>query len=201
VPLTAAAKKIALDAVAAGTTPTASITHVGMFRWSEAAKALTTPFGVASTDTFTSTAHGYANGDLLILTAVTGGAGLTVGDAFYVIGSTANTFQLARVSGGTAVDFTTDITAGSVRRLVEWSGGSYARVAVAWSAAAAVSESITDSTNGAVIQAPSGVTADYEAGFSALTAGTLLALDTGTGDSFASAGTYTITDVTISLPS
>jgi hypothetical protein len=64
-----------------------------------------------------------------------------------------------------------------------------------------VSESITDSTNGAVINAPSGVTADYEAGFSASTAGTLLALDTGTGDSFASAGTYTITDATISLPS
>jgi hypothetical protein len=54
-PLTAAAKKIALDAAVAGTNPTASITHLGMFRWSEAAKALTTPFGVASTDTFTST--------------------------------------------------------------------------------------------------------------------------------------------------
>lgn len=200
-PLTAAAKKIALDAVIAGTNPTANVTHVGMFKWSEAAKSLTTPFGVASSDTFTSAAHGYSNGDLLILVSATGGAGLTVGDAFYVIGATTNTFQLARVSGGTAVDFTTDLSAGSVRRLVEWSGGSYARIAVAFSAAAAVSESITDSTNGAIVQAPSGVTADYEAGFSALTVGTLLVLDTGTGDSFASAGTYTITDVTVTLPS
>jgi hypothetical protein len=202
-PLTATAKAIALDAAVKGVTPPSSITHLGLFKWSEAGKALTTPFAVASTDTLTSTAHGYANGDLVLLTALAGGTGLVVNDPYFVIGVTANTFQLSKTVGGTAVDILTDYTSGTVRRLVELTGGSpaYARKPVAWNSASAALEQIDDSTNGAVFDIPSGATVDYEAGFSALTAGTLLALDPGTGDSYASQGTYTVTDAKINLSS
>lgn len=200
-PLTAAAKAIALDAVVKGVTPPSSITHIGLFKWSEAAKALTTPFGVASTDIITVAAHGYANGDLLILVSATGGAGLVVNDPYYVIGVTTNTFQLSKTSGGTAVDFTTDFTAGSVRRLIELTGGApaYARKAIAWASASAALEQIDDSTNGIAFDIPAAATVDYEAGFSAITAGTLLALDPGTGDSYAAQGVYNVTDAKVNL--
>lgn len=200
-PLTATAKAIALDAAVKGVTPPSSITHLGLYKWSEAGKSLTTPFGAASTDTLTSTGHGYSNGDLVIFTALGGGTGLVVGDPYFVIATAANTFQVAKTVGGTAVDITVDYTSGTVRRLVELTGGSpaYARKAVAWNSASAALEQIDDSTNGAVFDVPSGVTVDYESGHSASTAGTLLALDTGTGDSYAAQGTYTITDAKINL--
>src|SRR3954468_12947022 len=95
-PLAATAKAIALDAVVRGQAPASQITHLGLYRWSEVGKALTTPFGVASTDTFTSTGRGYANGALVLLPAITGGAGLVFADPYFVIGVTANTFQLSK---------------------------------------------------------------------------------------------------------
>lgn len=200
-PLTAFAKAIALDAAVKGVTPPNSITFLGLYKWSEAGKALTTPFGQASNDTLTSTAHGYSNGDLVVFTALGGGTGLVVGDPYYVIGVATNTFQVAKTSGGTAVDITVDYTSGTVRRLVELSGGSpaYARKAVAWNSASAALEQIDDSTNGAVFDIPAGATVDYESGHTASTAGTLMALDPGTGDTYAAQGTYTVTDAKINL--
>lgn len=65
----------------------------------------------------TASAHGFAAGDLVVFSALTGGAGLTVGQAYYVIAANlaANTFQVSATPGGAAVNFTTDITAGTVR--------------------------------------------------------------------------------------
>ena len=63
-----------------GTAPTIPITHLGLLQ-ADAGKALTTPFGVAATDIFTCTAHGYSAGDLVIITALTGGAGIFAGNA------------------------------------------------------------------------------------------------------------------------
>lgn len=64
----------------------------------------------------TTTAHGLSAGDPVKFTALTGGAGLVVGTVYYVIAANlgATTFQVAATAGGTAINFTSDITAGTV---------------------------------------------------------------------------------------
>jgi hypothetical protein len=71
---------------------------------------------VAATDTFTSTAHGYANGDPLGIVAVTGAAPLTLGQLVYVRDSVADTFKVTTTAGGAALNITSD-GSGSVQRL------------------------------------------------------------------------------------
>lgn len=71
-----------------------------------------------STGTFTSSAHGMANGTAVTLTAITGGAGLTVHATYYVIDTATNTFKLSLTKGGTAVNFTSDVSAGTLRKPV-----------------------------------------------------------------------------------
>jgi hypothetical protein len=101
--------------------------------------------------------------------------------------------------GGTAVTHGSNVTAGTAVRLVEISGGSpaYARVAIAFAAAAGAV--IDDSTNGAVVNVPGGVTVSYQSFHSASTAGTLLAIDDVTPETFAGQGTYTVTDAKLDL--
>jgi hypothetical protein len=70
--------------------------------------------GLASTDVFTSTGHGFVNTDQVYLTNLTGGTGLTAGTNYFIISATTNTFQVSLTSGGSAVNFTTDLTAGVV---------------------------------------------------------------------------------------
>jgi hypothetical protein len=84
--------------------------------------ALTTPFGVASTNLLTRTAHGLAANDRVVFTALTGGTGLVVGTPYFVIatGLTANDFKVSATQGGAEIDFTTNITAGTFER--PWSG-------------------------------------------------------------------------------
>jgi hypothetical protein len=88
----------------------------------QAVKALTTPFGVAATNLLTSTAHGYSAGDPVKFPSLVGGAGLVVGQVYYVIaaGLTANDFSVSTTVGGGAVDFTTDVTSGTVQRIITW---------------------------------------------------------------------------------
>src|SRR3954452_24491220 len=76
-----------------------------------ASKAVT---GLASTNTFTSVAHGLTAGNRVMFTNLTGGTGLSTGTIYYVIatGLTADAFQVSATSGGAAVDFTSDLTAG-----------------------------------------------------------------------------------------
>jgi hypothetical protein len=69
----------------------------------------------AATDTVNANAHGLSNGDRIVFTALTGGGGLTTNREYYVIGATANDFQVADTAGGTAIDITSDATAGSAR--------------------------------------------------------------------------------------
>jgi hypothetical protein len=74
----------------------------------------------ASTNLITSTSHGYNAGDLVTVTAITGGAPLAV-DGVYVVmatGLTANAFGVSRAPNGTVVDITADASAITVRRLV-----------------------------------------------------------------------------------
>lgn len=80
-----------------------------------AEKTLST--SAAADDIVDCTAHGFAAGDEVVFTELTGGAGLTVGQVYYVIAANlaANTFQVSATAGGSAVNFTSDITAGKVR--------------------------------------------------------------------------------------
>ena len=66
--------------------------------------------GSASADTLTNNGHGWANATPLMF-RVTGGslpAPLVNNVVYYVVGTATNTFQVASVSGGTALDLTTD---------------------------------------------------------------------------------------------
>lgn len=201
---TANGKNLMLNALR-GTNPAAPITHAGLM---QAQTPITAVTGTASSDTFSKTAHGLANGDLVVLTEMSGGAGIRAGNAgngdenaepLFVIGQTANTFQLSRTPGGSAVDFTSDITAVTVTKLVEISGGSpaYARKAIAYSAP--VDGSMDDSTNGAVFDVPAGAVVGYVSYHSAATAGTLQAIDKVTAETFGGQGTYTLTDSDLDL--
>jgi hypothetical protein len=72
----------------------------------------------ASTDLITITAHGFAAGDRLTVSALTGGSGLLVGDFVTVLaaGLTANVFAVTKTPTGTAVNLTSDATAITVRK-------------------------------------------------------------------------------------
>jgi hypothetical protein len=52
---------------------------------------------------FTSTAHGIPNATLIYFTGLSTVTGLTVNTPYYVVNSTANTFQVSLTSGGTAI--------------------------------------------------------------------------------------------------
>ena len=64
----------------------------------------------------TATAHGLKAGDRVHFPALTGGTGLSVGTAYYVISANlaSTSFQVSATPGGSAVNFTADITAGEV---------------------------------------------------------------------------------------
>lgn len=72
--------------------------------------------GVAATDTFTSAAHGMTAGTPMSFFAITGGAGIVAGTTYYVIASglTANEFKVSATLGGASINFTTDLTAGTI---------------------------------------------------------------------------------------
>jgi len=66
----------------------------------------------------TATAHGFVAGDIVVFPTLTGGTGLVVGRRYYVIAANlaAQTFQVSLTPGGAAVNFSADITAGTVRK-------------------------------------------------------------------------------------
>lgn len=201
-PYTDVAKNAMLDAEHRLVTPTAQITHVGLL--TEASKSLTTPFGTASTDLFTSTGHGLSAGNLVVFTALGGGgAGIVIGHPYFVIaaGLTANAFSVSGTPGGAALDFTTDVTgSGTFLLLTEVTGGApaYARTAIAWNAAG--NATIDDSTNGAnPLNVPAGTTVSYvmftsHVSTAISTAGILRGIQDVTNEAFAAQGTYTVTD-------
>lgn len=191
-PITALGKKIMLDALFRGTAPANWVTHVGLLT-KQANRNVT---GTAATDIISDTGHSYANGDLVIFSAINGGAGLDVGRAYFIINQAANQYQLALTPGGAAVNFTTDLVATStLARYVEISGGSpaYARVAIAYSAAGN-DGTIDDSTNGALFDVPAGAQVDAVGYYSASTAGNLYGIDGVVQEIFASQGQYNLTD-------
>lgn len=85
--------------------------------WHTARKAIT---GVASTDIITATEgpHGFSDGQRFCFLSLTGGAGLTaqslstIAPVYFARDTTSTTLKASATSGGSAVDFTTDISAG-----------------------------------------------------------------------------------------
>lgn len=71
--------------------------------------------GDSATDTFTASGHGMPNGTAVKLSNLSGGAGLSTTTTYYVISTATNTFQLSTTVGGGAVDFTTTLTAGTLK--------------------------------------------------------------------------------------
>lgn len=69
----------------------------------------------------TAAPHGFAVGDSVRFKTLTGGAGLTAGKRYYVSSTSfgASTFRVSATNGGAPIDFTTDITAGTVVELDE----------------------------------------------------------------------------------
>jgi len=73
--------------------------------------------GLASTDVISAAGHAFVNGDQVTFTALTGGAGLTAGTTYFVTNAVAGTsFQVSATTGGAAINFTTDISSGTVGR-------------------------------------------------------------------------------------
>jgi len=62
-------------------------------------------------DTFTTVAHGLENGDRVILVTLVTTTGATTLTPYYVVGKTADTFQLSATAGGAALALTTNGTA------------------------------------------------------------------------------------------
>jgi hypothetical protein len=83
--------------------------------------ALTITGSAIAGDTITLPGHGYAANDMVVLSGLAGGAPLVNGNLYFVKTPTLNTFQLALTSGGAAIDITTDITAGTVKRILDLS--------------------------------------------------------------------------------
>ncbi len=85
--------------------------------WQARWKACT---GVASSEVLTCDGHGFVNGQKVVFDQLTGGAGLTPmavgsrGVAYFVITATATTFQVSLTLGGSAVNLTSNLTAGKV---------------------------------------------------------------------------------------
>lgn len=70
--------------------------------------------GVAATDVITITGLTCVDGMGITLTSLTGGSGLSTGVKYYLVNSSGSTAKLALSQGGAAIDFTTNITGGTL---------------------------------------------------------------------------------------
>lgn len=73
--------------------------------------------GTEATNLINHAGHTFVNGDPITFTALTGGAGLVVGTTYFVVSSSAGvSYQVSATTGGAAINFTTDISSGTVGR-------------------------------------------------------------------------------------
>jgi hypothetical protein len=79
-----------------------------------ASTSFATVTGAASTDTVTATGSALVAGQIVRFSSITGGTGLSASTDYYVVSPSGASFSLATTSGGTAINFTTDITAGTL---------------------------------------------------------------------------------------
>ena len=74
--------------------------------------------GDASTDVITATGHDFVDTDSVRFTSLTGGSGLNTTTRYFVRDVSGATFKVSTTSGGAAVNFTTNITAAQIVKLV-----------------------------------------------------------------------------------
>jgi hypothetical protein len=84
----------------------------------------------------TASAHGFVAGDSVRFPTLTGGTGLVANQQYYVVATSlgAQTFRVAATPGGAPIDFSADITAGTVRKDTAISKATFLNLAqLAWS--------------------------------------------------------------------
>lgn len=79
----------------------------------DATTSVTGTTGAAATNLFTKASHGLSVGDRITFSSLTGGTGLSTGVAYYIISSgfTSGAFKVSTTSGGSEVNYTTDVSA------------------------------------------------------------------------------------------
>lgn len=77
------------------------------------------------------TAHGLNNGAIVSFTSITSTTGISTNTAYYVVGVTANTFQVSATSGGSAIALTTN-GSGTMVRYIPKTGASAGSPTVTW---------------------------------------------------------------------
>lgn len=194
---TGEARKVMIEALRTNTAPALQVAAVGLLQRA-AAKTTTSE----STTKLKLTAHGFSAGDVLVFTALNGGAGLLVGRPYIVLaaGLETNAFSISMVPAGTAESWTTEVIATSeVAKLSEVSGGSpaYARIATALGAASSKGQ-LDDSTEH-TINVPASTTVNFIGYWSATSAGTLLIINEILAEKFEAQGTMKITDTKLDL--
>lgn len=82
--------------------------------------------GTESTNLINHAGHSFVNGDQVTFSALTGGAGLTITTTYFVVSAVAGvSYQLSATSGGAAINFTTDISSGTIGRAFGQTGSNF----------------------------------------------------------------------------
>lgn len=82
--------------------------------------------GTEATNTINDVGHTFVNNTPVIFSSITGGAGLVAGLPYFVVGAVAGvSYQLSLTSGGAAINFTTDISAGTIGRAFGTTGSNF----------------------------------------------------------------------------
>ena len=82
--------------------------------------------GTAATDIISHVGHTFLSGDPIVFASLTGGAGLVVGTVYFVRNPVAGvSYELSATTGGALLNFTTDISAGSVGRAFGTTGSNF----------------------------------------------------------------------------
>jgi len=82
--------------------------------------------GTESTNIINHAGHSFVNGDQLVFASITGGTGLLVNTVYFVVSAVAGvSYQLSATTGGTAINFTTDVSAGQIGRAFGQTGSNF----------------------------------------------------------------------------
>lgn len=82
--------------------------------------------GTESTNIINHAGHSFVNGDQLVFTSITGGSGLVANTVYFVVSAVAGvSYQLSATTGGAAINFTTDISAGQIGRAFGQTGSNF----------------------------------------------------------------------------
>lgn len=82
--------------------------------------------GTAATDIISDAGHTFVDNDPIVFHSLTGGAGLTAGTVYFVRASVAGvSYQVSATTGGAVINFTTDISAGTVGRAFGTTGSNF----------------------------------------------------------------------------